>query len=312
MKFKFIVRFSVSFLLIFYIGIKINWSDIIAALLDVDFRVYMISVFFTIPGPIIIAYKYNILIKGTSLALSIQRLIVINYITRFFSLFLPSALGPEVVRWYKITRNKQGRSFFLAATIFERITFIFVLLLIGVIALYVNTYNREVLLLKKQFLPLIVTAFIFIAGAMAFFISPKIQYIIKITLKRLFQLKEESKIYQFLDNFALKDSFFPLFFKLCALSILWHSFFTLRIFYLFKTMDVQLQIFDIIWMGSFVLLLQILPVSLAGIGIREGAYAYLFTLYNLPSEKGVLIGLLFFSQMLILAFLGAIFNFFEK
>ena len=59
-------------------------------------------------------------------------------------------------------------------------------------------------------------------------------------------------------------------------------------------------------MGSLVLLLQMLPLSFAGIGIREGAYAYLFSLYGLAPEAGVLIGLLFFSQMLILAGLGGV------
>jgi len=34
----------------------------------------------------------------------------------------------------------------------------------------------------------------------------------------------------------------------------------------------------------------------------------LFTLYELPPEQGVLIGLLFFSQMLIMAFMGGLFE----
>jgi hypothetical protein len=65
------------------------------------------------------------------------------------------------------------------------------------------------------------------------------------------------------------------------------------------------------WIGSLVLLLQTIPISFAGIGLREGAYAYLFTFFNLPPEKGVLIGIFFFSQMLIIAFVGGILEFFE-
>jgi hypothetical protein len=61
-----------------------------------------------------------------------------------------------------------------------------------------------------------------------------------------------------------------------------------------------------------VLLLQTLPISFAGIGLREGAYAYLLTLYGLPPEKGVLIGILFFSQMLIMAFVGGVFELTDK
>ena len=65
-------------------------------------------------------------------------------------------------------------------------------------------------------------------------------------------------------------------------------------------------------MGSLVLLLQTLPISFAGIGLREGAYAYLFTMYGLPPEEGVLIGILFFSQILIVAFMGGVLELADK
>ena len=63
---------------------------------------------------------------------------------------------------------------------------------------------------------------------------------------------------------------------------------------------------EVTWMASLVMLLQALPISLAGIGVREGAYAYLVTLFGLPVETGVVIGILFFSQMLIMAITGGI------
>ena len=48
------------------------------------------------------------------------------------------------------------------------------------------------------------------------------------------------------------------------------------------------------------------------IGLRESAYAYLLSFFNLPPEKGVLIGILFFSQMLIIACVGGVLEFFER
>ena len=69
---------------------------------------------------------------------------------------------------------------------------------------------------------------------------------------------------------------------------------------------------DVTWMGSLVLLLQVLPVSFAGIGVREGAYAYLFTLFDMAPEKGILIGVLFFTQMLVFAIIGALLTLLEK
>ena len=70
-------------------------------------------------------------------------------------------------------------------------------------------------------------------------------------------------------------------------------------FFLFKALDLPLNLIDVVWMASLVLILQGLPVSIAGLGIREGAYGFLFTLFALPSEKGVLIGILFFTLLFV-------------
>ena len=99
--------------------------------------------------------------------------------------------------------------------------------------------------------------------------------------------------------------------SILGLSILWQIFFICRLLVLIKAASVPLGFIDITWIGSLVLLLQTIPISFAGIGLREGAYAYLFTLFNLPPEKGVMIGILFVSQMLIIAFLGGILEFVE-
>jgi uncharacterized membrane protein YbhN (UPF0104 family) len=97
-----------------------------------------------------------------------------------------------------------------------------------------------------------------------------------------------------------------------GLSLAGHIFFLCRLFALVKSADLPLSFLDVSWMGSLVLLLQVLPISFAGIGMREGGYAYLFTAFKLPPEKGVLIGILLFSQMLIIAIIGGICDLVEK
>jgi hypothetical protein len=96
------------------------------------------------------------------------------------------------------------------------------------------------------------------------------------------------------------------------LSLIFQTFFLSRLFFLVKGAHIPLTFWDITWIGSLVLFLQILPVSLAGLGVREGAYAFLFSLFGLSPEKGVLIGILFFSQMLIFAGIGGVLEYFEK
>ncbi|MCK4786260.1 MAG: flippase-like domain-containing protein, partial [Desulfobacteraceae bacterium] len=91
-----------------------------------------------------------------------------------------------------------------------------------------------------------------------------------------------------------------------ALSFVWQLLFLVRVHLLVVSTDVPLDFVELSWIASLVLLVQALPISLSGIGLRETAYAFLFRTQGLPPEKGVLIGILIFSQMLLISAIGGI------
>jgi uncharacterized membrane protein YbhN (UPF0104 family) len=260
-----------------------------------------------------IAAKYFILIKKSPINHTLLSLVKINFISRFYALFLPSAVGREFVRWMKVTRNQEGRASFMASIIFERLTFLLVLILCGSIPLFMYTGLPEIVHLKTQLLPWLILALLIIAAFLSLYVSASVRSLAKpITVRMINRFSGKFNIRGFIESFSLNN----LKTKFCAgiigLSLLWQIFYISRLFMLIKAADLPLNLIDIVWMGSLVLMLQTLPVSFAGIGLREGAYAYLFTLYNLSPETGVLIGMLFFSQMLVMAFIGGVFELTDK
>lgn len=68
----------------------------------------------------------------------------------------------------------------------------------------------------------------------------------------------------------------------------------------------------IIWVSALVFLVQTLPISFNGMGIRETGFAYLLGLYGIDPEKGVLIGLLFMANIIISAMVGGILELTDK
>jgi len=79
-----------------------------------------------------------------------------------------------------------------------------------------------------------------------------------------------------------------------------------RISLLCRAVGVTLPWLNLLWVSSFVFFIQVMPVSFAGVGVRETAFAYTFSLYALGREAGALVGVLFFTQMLIFAGIGGI------
>lgn len=312
-RLKFIIRLGISGLFGGFLAFKVDWTLIWRAFRQINLHLFAVSTLLALISSFFIAWKYYLLIRGTALNRSVLSLVKINFISRFYALFLPSAIGPEAVRWYKITSNQTGRIFFLASTVFERVTFLFILHLFGLIPLFFYASDPEITRLREQILPAVIVSISFLCFAMAYFVAPPSRSLFNSIVDRILgYFWKGENIKSFLQSFSLNNPNPSLYLNVIGLSLIWQIFFLCRMFILFKAASIPLSFIDVAWMGSLVLLLQVIPISFAGLGVREGAYAYLFTVFHLAPEKGVLIGILFFVQMLIFAGIGGLLELIKK
>jgi uncharacterized protein (TIRG00374 family) len=310
---KIALKIGVSCLIIGYLCIKVDLSEIGTALRHINKSFYLLSTLIAVLSNFFIAGKYYLLIKESPINHSMFSLLKINFISRFYALFLPSAVGREFVRWMKVTGNQKGRASFVASIIFERLTFFLVLVLCGSIPLLMYESMPTIIVLKFRLQPWVILTLIIIAALLSFYLSASVRSLaISIAGRISNRFSDKLKIVPFIETFALNRMKATYYVGIIGLSLVWQIFYIGRLFTLIKAASLPLGLIDIVWMGSLVLMIQTLPISFAGIGLREGVYAYLFTLYNLPPEKGVLIGVLFFSQMLIMAFVGGVLELMEK
>lgn len=308
---KFILQLCVSALLIGFFTTKVDWAEIRLAFSGIVVWFYLYSVLATLIGPIIRSGKYYLLILNTKLGLPYLRLIVINYIAEFYALFIPTVLGPEAVRWYKITKNKEGKSFFLASTIVERIFFLLVLFICGSAPLF---FSQEPAIqhLAAKLWPLLAGLGAGFVLVLVYFLYQPLHRAFKTLIIEKVRLAEGSRLHAFLNSFSLQNASPRVIFMLFLLTILWQVSFLIRMYFLFVSLGLPFGFWEVTWMSSLVLLLQILPITFAGLGIREGAYGFLFSVQGASAESGAVVGLLFFSQMLVLSFIGWICQLYES
>jgi uncharacterized membrane protein YbhN (UPF0104 family) len=308
-KLKIGLKIGVSCLFVGYLSFKVDSAEIAAAVKHVDLSFYLLSTLIAVLSNFFIAGKYYILIKESPINHSLLSLVKINFISRFYALFLPSAVGREFVRWMKVTRNQEGRASFVASIIFERLTFLLMLILCGSIPLLMYRSIPEIVVLRLRLQPWLILVLVIMAALLSFYVSASVRSLAKSIAGRMFnRFSDKFNIGSFIESLSLNNMKTAFYAGIIGLSLVWQIFYISRLLMLTKAAALPLNLIDILWMGSLVLMLQTLPISFAGIGLREGAYAYLFTLYDLPPENGVLIGILFFSQMLIMAFVGGVFE----
>jgi uncharacterized protein (TIRG00374 family) len=221
-------------------------------------------------------------------------------------MFLTTVIGQSVIRWHISTKNQEGRLKFIAVMFFERSSFLFALFFAVLISLSFvkNPAFKEI---KNSILPL-ATAGLFGLSFYSLYLNCSFLYdsINRITsyLSKKFNSEIMMKFFESISIFSIYYKKKKIMVSGLCLAFVWHLLFLVRVYLLIISTEVSLSFIQLSWMASLVLLLQILPVTLNGIGLRETSYAYLFKIQNLPPEKGIFLGILLLSQMILMASIG--------
>jgi uncharacterized membrane protein YbhN (UPF0104 family) len=186
-----------------------------------DWRFCLVSTIVAFISIVAIAMKFHLLIRNTQIERSIVSLTRINFIARFYALFLPGGLGQEVVRWYKVTGNEKGRTFFLASIFFERIVFVFTLLITSIVPFFLYPSHSDVFSFLLRIWPIVGVFLFFAVIGIAYFVSPAIHLLLQSFLTTILQYSnKKQKLISFFENFAIRKKAVSSFVHIFALNIL--------------------------------------------------------------------------------------------
>jgi uncharacterized membrane protein YbhN (UPF0104 family) len=76
-------------------------------------------------------------------------------------------------------------------------------------------------------------------------------------------------------------------------------------------LSIEVSFVQLMWVVPVVSLLQSLPISIAGIGVREGAYVYLLQLQGVPGESALALSLTVFGIQVLIALAGGLLQFYS-
>lgn len=300
---KIIVSLLFFILLFKIIDVKSLWRALWSVRIDLFFLSYGVMVL----GEVVIAFRLQVLMGPTILWLPLRRLFRIGFIAYFYAIFLPGGIGQIAAKWYKVTENKAGRVQFLIVSIIEKVLFLLVTLFCVGIPLMLFS-DPETAHLRAIFLPIIV---LFLMGEGLFFLLLFSRPVYSYAKHRVASLQGRfsGRFGKLLGQFGQLDPFIgqrrPL--SLAGLlSVGVQLLILARIGLLFFAVGVDMPLVRVLWISAFIFFIQMMPISLGGLGVRESAFAYLFYLYGFGADVGALVGLLFFAQIVLSAMIGGI------
>lgn len=311
---KVLIKLCASFLLLAYLGFKSDIGQLKAAVLDVKLLPFIISYFIRLAASPLLALRLRALMEPTAMKFGLFRLIQVEFISQFYGLLLPSAIGPAVVRWFKVTRNRFGRRIFFVITILERVMLTLTLMLSVGIPLLL-TQDDRVHLVRSSLLPFIL---IIIIGCLLFlscFLHVGMYRMMSRVMQWL-QLKFKAEFIQkVLDVYKDCGIYIErrrIIIKAFVFHLAYQGLTFVQLYFLFVALQVDLSIVTIIWISMLVLLLMNIPISIGGLGLRESGFAWLLALYGIAPERGALLGGLLSCQVFIHVGIGAVINLLES
>ncbi len=287
----------VSIVLLVIIIRWIDFHEVLNAIKEMNYW-YLFFAFlaFTLDR-IIMAYKWNLLLKVKGIKISLFQAIKIYYMSTFVGLVLPATVGADLIKTHLIVKKKFSMSDVIASILVER--------LFGFLALFVYGLLAVFLMLKKLTdLKIDMSEFIVILSALSLigilvmlisFNGKTSGFIIKF-LKSIetkkFWNKISPKIQKLIfsyQSYKEKKLVLLLFFILTLVEI----FAGIVINFLIATgLNISVPITYFIAYIPIVMVLVRIPISFSGLGINEGGAIYFLGLLGVPSVLAFSLGII--------------------
>jgi hypothetical protein len=230
-------------------------------------------------------------------------------IATFYSLVLPGDLLAGGVSWYKLSRPDGKYIEAGALLIFFRLVQISCLVFIGLIVALMDPQIGS-----PEFRTLIIFGLLSIILMWILFFSNQVTRIFDFIVNKVNgNASFLSGFYDTIENFLNTILKFRALGVMRLLYVFGVSLFAqfLGLVYFFslaRAVDIQLPFFVIGWISTFVTIIQMIPISIAGLGIREASYAVLLNEYGISPEQAISFSITIFAVFIVAGLVGGVFE----
>jgi len=289
---------TVAFFVFIFTHYQVSITTIFSNEFEQPIWIILSLAFAVLLNPVFISNRWKIFLQQTGINESLRNLIKINFISYFYGIVFPTSIGMDIFRVLILEKKYPNRMGHAGSTVLaERLLGFFLLSLLGV---------AGALLLKNRLDShpgLIATMLLISTGIFALILVVTNRFALNIVKSLLSKTAQVTNIqfvlrilayidnlYHSLCNFPLKQSFlkalpFMLCFQLSNILIGW---------FIFLSLGIHLSLYVHLALLPLIAILTVLPLSVSGFGIREGAFVYFYSSLQIPPEISILVSLLYF------------------
>ncbi len=292
---KICLKLIISIVILCLIFFSVDIESCLAALSNIDIKVFVLLVLLYVIGQIISALKWKVIAERLGFKNNFFTYVKFYFKGMFFNTFLPTNVGGDVMKIAYLKKNDDNsaaieRAFVSVVT--DRLSGVLVLVILAFVGvLCINTNDILRLLIISATL-----AVIFCLLLVLFLCCKKYEFENNILQKVIYYNK-----------LFINRSIIPI----LLLSLCFHLLVIVIHILIGKTMHLDINLYYYLILYPVTAIAASLPVSLNGIGIKEAAYMYILNLISVTPSQGLIFVFCWNLVVLISSLLGAAF-FIEK
>lgn len=303
-----IARLAVSAAVLFYIARKIDWAQSVHDAAAMNPR-WLLAAFLCF-GPMLAAtaWRWQILLRVQDITVSWWQALQLCLVGQFFNAFLLGSTGGDVVKIYYVTRATPEKK--AAAALSVVVDRIFGLMVLLLIALGFCFAQYAFLTSQKEAADAVYATLTIAAGAVVFGLASSQFTAIRTAFQKM-GWWEKLPLHGVLDHLITAYERYGSAWRsngACVLiSIANHSFNFVLAYCIALALGFQVPLWPFISTLPIFFLLSSLPISISGLGVREGLAIILLKLVGIDNDHAVTFSLTFFAVMLAWSLVGALF-----
>ncbi|MEW6295745.1 MAG: lysylphosphatidylglycerol synthase transmembrane domain-containing protein [Candidatus Diapherotrites archaeon] len=304
----------IGLLLFIYILLKLDISKSFSYIYKINLLFFSFYLFLTFFVLFIKGLKWRVLILPFGKNKSVFYCVKYFLVGFFWGIITPGRIG-EFVRTFYLDKelNNLGKSF---STVFiDRLFDIVVLLLLGLVAILSFSFSFNLVLISTPILFAIVLAafvciiFFFKKKFMKKILRPFFYFFVPQTHKKKIRVNFDS-FYHGLSILKKKPKYSI--FALILTLLIW-LFSIIADYFLILSLNIQASLFFVALIIPIIRLVDIIPISISGIGTRDAALIFLFSFIGLAKEQAIAFSLVYlFVGYFLIALAGGLLFFRES
>jgi len=289
-KVKFLAKVITSFTLIALVLSYVDLSQTLDTLAGIKLSYLIVPIFISFVQTATSSYKWQIILSIEGFAVKFPYLFKTYLIGQFVSLFLPTSIGGDIYRIAAIKRTVGDFSAGAATVIFDRVSGLYALLVLAVTGSFALVSNEVTywLIAIVLFTPVFVLVF------------TKSRGISTLGSSGSEALRSLGRIIVSQRNFISSKKVVAV----VILSIIFQSTAVLMNYLYCQALSIDISLIHLWAIIPLIYLTDMIPFSINGIGIRDSAFVFFFTLLGYPAEEALALSITLISMRYLIGTSG--------